>query len=130
MPSAQPNARFCAHHAPKTKKSRKQSRASQAIVELETPSGKFSTATDLNDALGQVFRSLAQNRIPPRNAAALGYLAQLLLQTLPGVKSEFSNTFGYRAWDESVKAMFQPSQNEHLRSIHPHLSHNEHLHKR
>ena len=54
--------------------------------------GKFSTATDLNHALGQVFRSLAQDRIPPRNAAALGYLAQLLLQTLPGVKSEFSKT--------------------------------------
>jgi hypothetical protein len=113
MPSAEPNARFCAHHARKTKKPRKQSHASPAFVELQTPSGKFTTATDLNYALSQVFRSLARNRIRPRNAAALGYLGQLLLQTLPGVKSEFSNTFGYRAWDESVKAMLnRPSDQD------------------
>ena len=124
LPRAEHDPRFCLHRTAanvKAKKARKRSRAGQALVELETPSGKFTTATDLNHALSQVFRSLARNRIRPRNAAALGYLGQLLLQTLPGVKSEFSNTFGYRAWDESVKAMLdrpsdprQPPHNEHL----------------
>jgi hypothetical protein len=125
LPRAQHDPRFCLHHTAnnvKAKKARKRSRAGQAI-ELKTPSGNFTTATDLNYALSQVFRSLAQNRIRPRNAAALGYLGQLLLQTLPGVKSEFSNTFGYRAWDESVQAMLKSGPNEkHLQ-----LAHNEHL---
>jgi hypothetical protein len=145
LPRAKTDPRFCPHHTAnnvKAKKARKRSRASQAIVELATPSGKFTTATDLNHALSQVFRSLAQDRIRPRSAAAFGYLGQLLLQTLPGVKSEFSDTFGYRAWDESVKAMLstgprsvaaikqpQPPQNQHLRPIPPHPSQNEHLRK-
>jgi hypothetical protein len=139
IPRAAHDPRFCLHHTAanvKAKKARKRSRASRAIVELQTPSGNFTTATDLNYALSQVFRSLAQDRIRPRNAAALGYLGQLLLQTLPGVKSEFSNTFGYRAWDKSVKAMFgrpsdprQPSRNEHLRQIQPQAPQNQHLRK-
>jgi len=124
LPRAKTDPRFCPHHTAtnvKAKKARKRSRANQAIVELQTPSGKLTTATDLNYALSQVFRSLAQDRIRPRNAAALGYLGQLLLQTLPGVKSEFSDTFGYRAWDESVKAMLnRPSDPRQL-------PHNEHL---
>jgi len=130
LPRAETDPRFCLHHTAdnvKAKKVRKQSRASQAIVELETPSGEFTTATDLNYALSQVFRSLAQKHIRPRNAATLGYLGQLLLQTLPGVKSEFSNTFGYRAWDESVKAMLNAKANEPPAAKQPQPSQNEHL---
>jgi len=122
LPRAEHDPRFCPHHTAnnvKAKKARKRSRAGQAI-ELKTPSGNFTTATDLNYALSQVFRSLAQNRIRPRNAAALGYLGQLLLQTLPGVKSEFSNTFGFRAWDESVKALLgMRASDDPTRDRHP-----------
>ena len=74
--------------------------------ELAPLSGDFRTATDVNHALGRLFSLLAQNRIPRRNAVALGYLAQLLLQTLPGVREEITHCLGYEAWDETLESVF------------------------
>ena len=80
------------------------------MIDLAPPSGEFRTATDVNRALGKVFLLLAQNRIPRRNAVALGYLAQLLLQTLPAVRQEIVDGQGYQAWTETLQSAF--SQNE------------------
>jgi hypothetical protein len=52
--------------------------------ELAPLSGEFRTATDVNHALGGLFSLLAQNRIPRRNAVALGY----------------------EAWDETLDSVF------------------------
>jgi hypothetical protein len=74
--------------------------------ELISVSGGFNTATDVNHVLGKVFSLLAQNRIPRRDAVALAYIGQLLLQSLSSTKSEFNDALGYRAWYAKVKEMY------------------------
>ena len=59
----------------------------------------FSTATAINKALGRLFAMVAGDRIPPRNAALLVYICQLLLNTLPAVKHEITATKGYPGWE-------------------------------
>jgi hypothetical protein len=81
-------------------------------ADLAPLSGEFRTATDVNHVLGRLFSLLAQNRIPRRNAVALGYLAQLLLQTLPGVRDEMTRCLGYEAWDETLKSALGEAQTE------------------
>lgn len=76
--------------------------ADQAARQLVSLSGEFKTASDINHVLGELFSLVAQNRIPRRNAVALAYIGQLLLQSLPSVRSEISNALGYRAWDATV----------------------------
>lgn len=75
-------------------------------AELLPSSGEFRTATEINRALGSVFLLLAQNRIPRRNAVALAYIAQLLLQTLPGVREELTRCLGHKAWEETLDDVF------------------------
>ncbi len=60
--------------------------------------------TLVNRAVTQVFLLMAQGRIPQKQAVAFGYLAQLLLQTVPGIRSEFVASFGYRSWEENLKS--------------------------
>ena len=76
------------------------------MIDLAPLSGEFRTATDVNRALSRLFSLLAQNRIPRRNAVALGYLAQLLLQTLPGVREEIIDCLDYEGWDKTLKSVF------------------------
>jgi hypothetical protein len=75
-------------------------------------SGEFHTATDVNRALGKIFCLLAQNRIPRRKAVALGYLGQLLLQTLPQVREEINDCLGYKAWTETLESAFYEEEPE------------------
>lgn len=82
------------------------------MIDLAPLSGEFRTATDVNRALGKIFLLLAQNRIPRRNAVALGYLAQLLLQTLPDVREELTDCLGDEAWDETLKSALGEAQTE------------------
>src|SRR5580704_1844151 len=86
-PRGEAHPTLCVAHA------RSQARADQTTNladELAPISGAFNTATDVNHVLGNLFSQLAQNRISRRNAVALGYLAQLLLQTLPAVREELT----------------------------------------
>jgi hypothetical protein len=62
--------------------------------ELAAFTGEFRTNTDLNHALGNLFQAVAQNRIPPRNAAVLAYLGQLLQQNIPRVQREIARIDG------------------------------------
>jgi len=55
-------------------------------------SGRFMTATDINFVLGKLFTATAQNRIPPRNAAVLAYIAQLMLHSLPISKTNSASS--------------------------------------
>ncbi len=56
--------------------------------ELLGPIQDFRTATAINYALSKLFVLLAEDRIPPRNAAVLAYICQLMLQSLDEVKQE------------------------------------------
>jgi len=63
-----------------------------------TFTGKFMTATDINFALGKLYQAIAQNRIPPRNAANLAFVAKLLLLSLDKLKSEFTFKYKFDQW--------------------------------
>jgi hypothetical protein len=60
-------------------------------AEFASLSGKLNTITDINHVLGKVFTALAEKRISHQAAATFGYLGQLLLQSIPGVKSELNS---------------------------------------
>lgn len=59
-------------------------------AEFASLSGKLNTVTDINHVLGKVFTALAEKRISHQTADTFAYLGQLLLQTIPGVKSELN----------------------------------------
>ncbi len=74
--------------------------------QLPTLSGEFRTATDINHALGKLYDAVARNRVHPRNAAVLAYIAQLLMQTVPQVKSETIRAEGDASWDDTLHRTF------------------------
>jgi hypothetical protein len=76
--------------------------------ELEALAADLTTATGVNRALGQVFRLLAKNHITRKDAVAFGYIAQLLLQTVPGVRAEAVSAFGHKAWASQLKSSLTP----------------------
>jgi hypothetical protein len=80
--------------------------------ELATLSGDFRTVTDLNHALGKLFAAVAHNRIPPRNAAVLAYIGQLLMHSVPEVKSETIRSEGSAAWDDTLHRTFDADYDE------------------
>ena len=76
--------------------------------ELEALAADLTTATGVNRALGQVFRLLAKNHITRKDAVAFGYIAQLLLQTVPGVRAEAISAFGHKAWTSHLQSTLTP----------------------
>src|SRR5712671_3343108 len=97
---------FCAHHASKQERDPGATSAPHhalELPELQALCGDLTTATNINRALAQVFLLLAQGRIPQKQAVAFGYLSQLLLQTVPGIRSEYVSAFGYHPWEEKLK---------------------------
>jgi hypothetical protein len=87
---------LCAFHA----------RAERQIMESDqlgselasTLTGRFMTATDINFALGKLFKAIAQNRIPPRNAANLAFVGKLLLLSLGKLKEEYRFQYDFETW--------------------------------
>jgi hypothetical protein len=81
-------------------------RAERQIIESDrlgselaaTLTGRFMTATDINFALGKLFKGIAQNRIPPRNAANLAFVGKLLLRSLDKLESEFDFEYDFETW--------------------------------
>jgi hypothetical protein len=109
LPRWEAHPTLCVSHA---RPEAKPAQTANLADELGPLSGQFNTATDVNHALGNLFSLLAQNRIPRRNAVALGYLAQLLLQTLPGVRAELTQCCGEEAWDETLESIFCEDETE------------------
>jgi hypothetical protein len=91
---------FCTFHA----RQELQLRESQLLgTEISASlNGNFLTATDINHVLGKLFTAAAQDRIPLRKAAALTYLGQVLLSSLPLVKKEFPFHYKFDHWNEAV----------------------------
>ena len=99
------SAQLCAHHGSKQQSSSAESPELQALC-LD-----LTTATNINRALSHVFLLMAQGRITQKQAVAFGYLSQLLLQTVPGIRGEFVSVHGYRAWEQRLKSSLEPNQN-------------------
>jgi len=87
MPRKKDHATFCIYHA---REEQQLLESEKFAVEFASLSGKLNTVTDINHVLGKVFTALAEKRISQQAAATFGYLGQLLLQTIPGVKSELN----------------------------------------
>src|SRR5580700_7233419 len=104
-----PPAQLCAHHAPKPKRGAK--RVSDASA-LEALCSDLTTATTINRALAQTFLLMAQGRISRKDAVAFGYLSQLLLQSVSGVRAEYVAAFGYRRWENKLKTGLASNQND------------------
>ncbi len=100
LPRADSQSALCLRHAKLEQQSRD---VSQTAAELQTLTGEFKTATDVNHVLGKLFTLLSNDRIPPRKGAVLAYVGQLIVQTLPGVKREIQNVQGLSAWDQTVQ---------------------------
>lgn len=81
-------------------------RAERQVIESDhlgselatTLTGRFMTATDINFALGKLYKAIAQNRIPPRNASNLAFVGKLLLLSLDKLKTEFNMSYDYEHW--------------------------------
>jgi hypothetical protein len=67
-----------------------------------TLTGQFMTATDINFVLGKLFTATAQNRIPPRNAAILAYIGQLMLHSLHHLKKEYTFKYEFEGWNNML----------------------------
>src|SRR5258708_17826129 len=77
----------CIHHA---REEQQRLESEKLAAEFASLSGKLNTVTDINHVLGKVFIALAEKRISHQTAETFGYLGQLLLQSIPGVKSELN----------------------------------------
>ena len=94
------HAFFCVFHA---RQEREASLiGSDVSRELASLSGTLETASDVNRVLKQLFLLFSQGRITRRDAVAYGYIAQLILQTLPGVKREIQLAFGPDIWRQCI----------------------------
>jgi hypothetical protein len=78
---------FCNQHA---REEQQRLDTEQLAAEFASLSGQLNSVTDINHVLGKVFAALAQKRISRQTAETFGYLGQLLLQSIPGVKSELN----------------------------------------
>jgi hypothetical protein len=91
--------------------------------EILGPLGDFRSAFAVNRALGKLFTITAENRIPVRNALALAYIGQLLLQSLRPLRSEAIETGGKMRMDAIINDAVLRLSNE-LPSV-PNFSRNE-----
>jgi hypothetical protein len=78
---------LCVHHLQQHVAS--QPDPEMLAAELLESTGNLNTADRVNALLANVTKALARQRIDRRDALAIGYLAQLLLNTVPGVQKEY-----------------------------------------
>jgi hypothetical protein len=106
-------AQFCSHHSSREEREGRGNGFPDTVLEahaLEALCADLTTATNINRALSQVFLLMAQGRIPQKQAVAFGYLSQLLLQTAPGIRSEYVSVHGYGAWEQKLKSSLEANQ--------------------
>jgi hypothetical protein len=102
-------APFCSQHSPKQKRGAQ--RVSDASA-LEALCSDLTTTTSINRALAQTFLLMAQGRISRKDAVTFGYLSQLLLQSVSGVRAEYVAANGYRQWENKLKTSLSPDAGE------------------
>ncbi|HYL09226.1 MAG TPA: hypothetical protein VEU31_00690 [Candidatus Acidoferrales bacterium] len=104
---AEGHSHLCLYH---WRREEQDALAAQVGAEILGVFGELRTATAVNHALARLFAALAQNRIPVRRAAVLGYLAQLLQHGLHSVKHETQVAIGPNAWHDSVRRAFEAAE--------------------
>lgn len=94
---------LCLFHA---REERQLLEAEKVAASLATFTGGLYTVNDVNQALAQLFRLVAANRIPSRTAGTLAYIGQLLLLSVPGVEREINMTRGRDGWQRLLSTVF------------------------
>ena len=90
MLSAPDGGELCAHHAQRLSRS---TPANDVLTaELLSSIEDFSTAASVNQFLGNLTKQLVRKRIQRRDAIALAYLSQLLLNSLSAMSREEAQT--------------------------------------
>jgi hypothetical protein len=82
-----PHSTLCAHHVRKQVKARRlqnEAAANELLGDIQD----FSTADSVNVFLGNLVKQLAHKRIARRDAVALAYISQLLLNSLSALSRE------------------------------------------
>jgi hypothetical protein len=75
--------------------------AKSVAEDLIGPIEDFRTNTAINEVLGKLLKLVAQNRIPLRNANAVSYICQLLLNSNDGVRHE-TNLVGGEEYEMKI----------------------------
>jgi hypothetical protein len=81
-----PHSDFCVHHAQRLARPKPDDEA--VAAELLSSIEDFTTAASVNLFLGNLTKQLARKRIQRRDAVALAYLSQLLLNSLSAMNRE------------------------------------------
>jgi hypothetical protein len=100
MPRMKDHPCFCYIHAQRQQQILNPKRV---VAELLGPFQDLKTANSVNHALGSLFLLVAQNRIPPRSAATLAYIGQLILLTIRPLQTEIRDAWGYGRWGDTVR---------------------------
>jgi hypothetical protein len=109
LPQLPDDLGLCFHHGQKYRAHMESREAGRQISRfLET---KILTACDLSCTLSALFSATAMGYIKPKTAAALGYLAQVMLQAQQRAKAEFLLSGG-KSWSKIVRMApaFQPDE--------------------
>jgi hypothetical protein len=88
MPRWEGHRAFCRNHADREAAS--QGIHAQAVQDLLSLFGEFKTYNDVNHVLGNLWNQFVQGRVHRRDLTALSYLGQLLLLSVPRVRSEMN----------------------------------------
>jgi hypothetical protein len=100
MPRWNRHRHFCLFHARQEQQILDADRVGE---ELSGFTGEIRTNIELNRALSSLFKALAQNRIPTRNAAVLAYIGQLLQKTISDAQDELYKIDGNDAVEDLVR---------------------------
>jgi hypothetical protein len=85
LPISDRGSGLCFKHANQQRKDRDLAEFASALT---GKSEDFQTAAGINYSLGELYKLLADNKIAPRRAAALAYISNLLLRTIPVIYQE------------------------------------------
>jgi hypothetical protein len=77
---------LCPYHVEQRERDEKAVRAGRRLVGMKK--GTFESAVGINHALENVFRAVAERRMPAKDAALLAYIAQVQLSTIPHMQRE------------------------------------------
>jgi hypothetical protein len=86
--SAESHPQFCAYHLAQRKAKAAFPDPETLARELLRGVSQFSDASSVNRFLGNLLRQVARHRIPRRDAIALAYISQLLINTLGPLQKE------------------------------------------
>jgi hypothetical protein len=102
-PIAPKHRSLCAHHALQDLQHFDSKLVAEEILDS---SGGFHCAFGINLALGKLFAATAENRIPPRTAAVLAYISQLMMQTLDPARRDVVDALDDRAMEVVLKDVY------------------------